>query len=124
MLKRESWLLASLALMAACSSKMDIQVIEYPGASKLASRDPGCAVAVYATDAGVPAGCVDVGDVFVGDTGWSIDCGSRRVVGEVEERACRVGADAVVVRELDDWNSSCHQVRARLLNCSAKEEAP
>ena len=114
-----------LALVAiGCSSEMAIQTVSRPNRPALAPRGPACTLPIYARDSSVDASCVEVGDVYVGDTGWSTDCGLERVRSLLREQACGFGADAAQIvshHEPSFFGSSCHQVRARLLVCKPEE---
>jgi hypothetical protein len=101
-----------------CSSKMDIQLIRYPEAAGLADRGDDCEMRLVDATAPLEGECRDVGDVFVGDTGFSVSCDEERVMGEIRTAACRLGADTAVVRRLGGMSSTCYQARARLLSCS------
>ena len=68
-----------------------------------------------------PAGCREVGDVFLGDSGYTTNCGQARAYDELLHQACLFGADAVqVVRayQSSPLSSTCYQVRARFLVCT------
>ncbi len=102
-----------------CSSKMDIQLIRYPEAAGLADRGEGCDLRFLDAAALIEhPECKDVGDVFVGNTGFSISCDEERVMGEIRLAACGLGADTAVVRRLRGTRSTCYEARARLLSCS------
>ena len=59
-----------------------------------------------------------VGDVFIGDTGWSISCGEERVRSDLELEACKLGGDVALVREVRDSHTSCYQARAVAYYCA------
>jgi hypothetical protein len=100
---------------------MDIQLIRYPEGAALSSRVDGCAVQLLGASTELADDCMDVGDVFVGDTGFSVNCGEGRVLGEIRAAACRLGADTAVVRRIGDVWSTCYQARARLLVCPSSQ---
>lgn len=86
---------------------------------------PDCSIPVHPPSKPLEPGCREVGDVFVGDTGWSTDCGRRRVAETIRVEGCRYGADAAQIvshHEPSFFGSTCHQVRARFLACDV--EAP
>jgi hypothetical protein len=64
----------------ACSSRMDLQAIRYPSAPELVPKATGCDVVLLSEDGAMSERCEAIGDVFVGDTGWSFDCGRDRVI--------------------------------------------
>jgi hypothetical protein len=73
-----------------------------------------------------PEGCVEIGDVYVGDRGAAAmsgsGCGREKVVGEIRAAACEIGADLAMMRHIKELRTSCYQARARLLRCD--DEAP
>lgn len=111
-----------------CSTQMDIQVIGRPDAAPLASRDRSCDIRMYETTDTPPPTCQEVGDVYVGDSGYSVDCDYDQVRERAREQACLFGADAIqeIRHQYPNFHSTCHQVRARLLRCDpvAAEEVP
>jgi hypothetical protein len=113
-----------LLALACLTPELDVQVIQYPGAPpRVAQRGlEECDVDLLAADHFALAGCRDIGDAFVGDTGSSNDCGQARVRRELRRVACRAGADAMVIRPIDDAFTDCFQARARLLVCEEPTE--
>jgi hypothetical protein len=109
------WLV--IGWVVGCSPAMDIQLIRYPEGAALSSSDDDCTVQLLGASAALADDCKDVGDVFVGDTGFSVGCDEERVLGEIRNAACRLGADTAVIRRIGDIWSTCYQARARLLMC-------
>jgi hypothetical protein len=112
--------LLPLGTVLACSSRMDVQLIRYPNAEG-AAKPEFCVneeVTVFEGSVLVPADCCAIGDVFIGDTIFSINCERERVLFEVRSAACRIGANAAAVRMVPDPLSNCYQVRAHLLSCA------
>jgi hypothetical protein len=111
--------------LAACA--VDVQTIRYPEAGDVAARPAGCEVRVVDWYRTPPEGCVDVGDVYVGDRGLAAfssgGCGRERVEGEIRAAACEIGADLAMVRHIKELRSNCYQARARLLRCRDGTEA-
>jgi hypothetical protein len=110
--------------MVGCSSEMAVQTVTRPNLPPLTPRAPACALTVYAMDHVLDASCVEVGDVYVGDTGFSTDCGLERVRDTIRAEACRYGADAAQIvshHAPTFFGSTCHQVRARFLVCKPEE---
>lgn len=110
--------LLSLVACACVTRDMDVQVIRYPGAPIPPRPGTGCDVDLLGEDHFELVHCRDIGDVFVGDTGSSVECGRARVRREIHREACRAGANAVVIRRIHDPNSDCYNARARLLLCT------
>ncbi len=112
--------------LLACSSTLEIQVIDYQSGAGLTPKDSDCEMVLYGENQPIPAGCIPVGDAFVGDTGGSSNCGYSRVKREMRKQACSFGADAArVVRHHKPsfFGSSCHQLRAQFLRCPQEGEA-
>jgi len=103
---------------------MDLQVIRYPSAPDPAPKGIGCDIVLLREGSPTAKRCQAIGDVFVGDTGWSISCAKDRVVRDIKNEACRSGADTITVRRLSDWQSSCYQARAQLLVCNLEGSKP
>ena len=117
-------MLLSGTLLAACSEEYMVQVIRQPDTPMLAQRDERCELTVYRARDTVPAGCREVGDVFVGDSGATWNCAEPRTLDEVRRQACLFGADAAQVVRVHPGSftgSSCDQVRARFLVCETHE---
>lgn len=102
----------------ACSSEMYIQPIRYPGMERT-PRPSACDIRFLAETATPDATCEAIGDVFVGDTGFSTNCDIIRVRGDVRRNACDLGGDTVTLRKVPDGISTCSQVRALVYRCAA-----
>jgi len=109
---------ASSVLALGCSSTMATQVIRYSAEELHELPTPACEVSLVESHLDVPEHCTAIGDVFVGDTGWSIDCGKDRVLRDIRAELCKLGADLASVRKLDDGHSTCYQARAIAYRCS------
>ena len=124
---RAGWLIGTWLLLAwGCSSKMDVFTIRRPDSVPRPAKPMGCALQVHPPEYRFPSGCREVGDVFVGDNGWSVDCGRDRVYRLVRDEACVFGADAAqIINQYgpDFGGSWCHEVRARFMECEEQEAA-
>jgi hypothetical protein len=112
-----------LLLLAAsgCSGTFAVHLVTQPDAGALTPHAEGCDVQLYEQTESPPSDCREVGDVFLGDTGYTTNCGRERAREELLHQACRFGADAVqIVRayESSPLSSTCYQVRARFLVCT------
>ena len=97
---------------------MTIQPIDYGRRSVNAQQPgPGCAVRFVRSSLDVPDGCVAVGDVFVGDGGFSIQCGEQRVIAAMEQEVCKLGGELALIRRIEDPESTCYQARAIAYHC-------
>jgi hypothetical protein len=125
--RRASWLIGSLLLLSfGCSKTMDVFSIRHPSSVPRPAKPAGCALEVHPESYRFPPECREVGDVFIGDNGWSYDCGWDRVRERVRDEACAFGADAAQIvnhYEPDFFGSTCHEVRARFMECGHAEAA-
>lgn len=111
-----------LTTCGACSRTIEVQVIPYPWVAQLRPKSADCTVPIYREGDSVPKTCSDVGDVFVGDTGYTTGCGLDRMLDEVRVQTCLYGADAAQVMRMQEpsfFGSSCYEIRARFLKCPA-----
>lgn len=117
--------LVLLAAVTGCSETLAVHVVTQPDAGALRPRGDACAPHIYAQEDAVPSECGEVGDIFLGDTGFTTNCGRERVLDELRRETCSFGANAAqIVRAHDagSYGSSCYQVRARLLVCGRDDE--
>jgi hypothetical protein len=108
-------------VVSGCSTAMEIQTVARPHLRDLQAREPDCDLVIYEISEQIDPSCEEVGDVFVGDTGFTMDCGWDQVIDAVRREACTFGADAAQIvahHEPSFTGSTCHQVRARLVVCS------
>jgi S1-C subfamily serine protease len=100
-------------LTASCAPSVKYQALQ-PAAPPKGLADP---VDVYVDDSKIPPGVTLLGELRVGDSGFSTGCDLNTVMSIVKDKARSVGADAVyVVRVTEpDFSSTCYRVRARLL---------
>ena len=115
----------SCVAVAACA--LDVQTIRYPEAAGVPARPADCDVRVIDWYRTPPEGCVEIGDVYVGDRGaatmsWG-GCGRAKVESEIRAAACGIGADVAMVRHIKELRTSCYQARARLLRCAPDQAA-
>jgi hypothetical protein len=109
----------ALAFIVGCGPR--VRVTPDPAAG-LTPRDDGeCDARVLREQDPVEPGMVEVGDVFVGDSGFTVNCGRARMTEELRRQACRYGADAVriTLTHQPDFNSTCIRFDAKLLKRSA-----
>ena len=113
-------LAAGLALLAAaCTSDMNITVTRLPAADGVVAAGPHCAPESLDAEQAQTRACVALGEVFVGDTGRSWNCGRERVEVDLVSVACSVGANALQLEPV--LTSGCYQARAQLLACPEGE---
>ena len=114
-----------LLVAIGCSAPFAVHLVRQPDAGPLTPRGDGCGADLYEQAETPPASCREVGDVFLGDSGYTTNCGRARAHDELLDQACRFGADAVqIVRayESSPISSSCYQVRARFLVCTRDDD--
>jgi hypothetical protein len=92
----------------------------------LVAKPPDCELDVYEpgllpADHSLPV----VGDIYIHDTSFTVNCGKTRIRQLLHQRACEAGADAIeIYREsAPDLLSSCYRVKARLIRYPDEEEA-
>ena len=118
---RIAWAIATA--LAVCGCAANVQTVARPDAPLRAAKPPSCQLPVHPADRRLGPACVEIGDVYVGDTGFTTDCGWNRALEIVRQEACRFGADAAQIvahHEPSFWGSTCHQVRARFLVCATE----
>lgn len=111
-----TWLLALLWIGCA----PEIQVVRYEDHFAGAAKPPDCVVRVYAAAEAAPESCEQVADVFVGESGSTTGCGAEEMIDHLRQQTCLAGADAAQIIRVSPpaGDSSCHQVRGRLLRCT------
>ncbi len=113
-MKAGDFLAASLAaLLAGCAPAVTYVPLKPAGPPKdLAER-----IDVFVDDREIPEGVSVVGEVRVGDTGFSTGCDLNSVIALVKDKARAAGADAVYLARVvePDFTSTCYRVTARLL---------
>src|SRR5262249_28921557 len=105
--------LVALVAVFACTRRLQVHVIAQADRGTPAPRPDTCEARWYEATEPLAASCREIGDVFVGDTGWTFDCAAERVRAEVRRQACLFGADAVQVihdEEPSLFGSSCEQI--------------
>lgn len=99
-------------LLSGCSStvKYDNSLPETTNLSK----DSNCNLDIAIPPNNLQGSLSKAGDVFIGDSGFSLDCGWDTVMQKLRGKACSVGADAVQVTSVKppDFFSTCYRVDA------------
>jgi len=99
-------------LVAGCSPA--VQHIKYE-ASLRAPKASDCHPDVYERGVAVERPYELIGEVWIHDTGFSVDCGRDVVRATMRERACETGADGIVVAKESfphPLGSTCYRVKA------------
>lgn len=89
-------------------------------------RDLIAPVDVYIDEREIPRGATVIGQVHVGDTGFSVGCGYHAVLSIVKDKAREVGADAAYLARVlhPDILSTCYRITARLLQYPSTATRP
>lgn len=123
-MRLRTWACLFAVAASGCTTTLEVQTIVRPEWQSFVAHPEECAFTVYWDDHRFAPSCREIGDVFVGDTGFSVDCGWDRVMETVRSEACRVGAQAGQIvrhREPELFGSACDQVRARLVVCEHED---
>jgi len=61
------------AALAVCGCAANVQTVTRPGSPPRAAKGPDCRLQIHPADRRLDPSCQEIGDVFVGDTGLTID---------------------------------------------------
>ena len=114
---RAGW---ALLLLAALGCQYDVQTVARPGERARTPKRVGCTLELHPPGYRFDPACREIGDVYVGDTGWTTDCDLEKARETIRAEGCRFGADAAQIvadHEPTAFGSWCHQVRARFMLC-------
>ena len=78
----------------------------------------GCPLDIYERGQVIERANERIGEVWIHDTAFSVDCGQEVVRGLMRDKACKNGADAVAVLKESFpslWTSTCYRVKAYFL---------
>ena len=98
-------------IMAACSPAVFVH------ADKTAEPLPeNCSPVFLELGTPVPANAFRIAEVYVGDSGFSINCGKDNAREAVRKQACKAGADIVSIVSVSEPNflSDCYRIKAQL----------
>jgi hypothetical protein len=93
-----------------------VQHIQYR--HDIPARQLGCPLDIYGRDQVIERANEQIGEVWIHDSGFSVDCGQEVVRGLMRDKACKNGADAVAVLKEsfpNFWTSTCYRVKAHFL---------
>ena len=113
----------ALVLLVSCSRQLAVYPIDY----EMVPKEPvaaGCKAGLLYQSEGLSGDCIPVGDVFVGDTGWSTSCDWERVTTRLAIEACQLGGNMALVREVEDPTLTCYQARALVFRCPTDAKTP
>lgn len=106
-------IIAALFVLSSCSPKISTNLSKsYP------SLDYKQEVAVIDLDQAEPAGSEVLGQVKIGDSGFSTNCGYEVVIEKAKLEARKAGGNAIKIIEHQQpsaFGSSCHRITAKIL---------
>lgn len=78
--------------------------------------DPEIKILVINQDEKLPENSQFIGDLKVGDSGFSTDCGYTKVIDEAKETARKTGANLIYLTQVKkpDLASTCYRIKAKL----------
>jgi hypothetical protein len=130
---RMGWIsVCALGMSCAGSPNLVVQVTQYPE-FKTRQRVQSCgaklaesSVEILTVEDAIPDGCVQVGDIFIGDSGWSRGCEPRDLTDRLRLAACQREVSTVKVLHLTEPydDSYCYQLRAGMLMCESESGEP
>lgn len=107
------FILAGILLLSSCAPKVTTTLSKsYP---PLDYRDE---IKLYGINDPVPSNSVEIGNVRIGDTGFSVDCGWEVVTKKAMEAARKAGGNALKITKHTPpsvFGSSCHNIVATIL---------
>lgn len=109
-------ILAGLAVgLGGCGMRVDVTKTD---AGRLATpREEGCSVRFFNDTASLPATCEARARVTLGDTGFSVSCGTGDARRHLRRLACEVAGDTVVTKSRNNSMSTCIGMEATILRC-------
>lgn len=101
-----------LIFLYSCSPKINSTIIN----SGYSSLDPEIDVIVLQSGETPPKDSEYIGDLKIGDSGFSTDCGYDRVIHDAKNTCRKNGANFLEIIELmePDFMSSCYRLRAKM----------
>ena len=121
-------LLISISLLStvlfSCSPAVNVKLAKQYDPSEYAGSISHTQVEVYPQNKTCPSEAVTMGNIFVGEAGFTVDCGYNKVVEIARMRAAKIGANAICIdrHRRPSMASSCHQIWGRMLYESDSEE--
>lgn len=116
------FLLCAMALTFGCSSTVSKKLV-----SK--NRQPlpnGIRIFVFNESDPEPPGLELIGDIKIGDSGFTTDCGYTVVLEHAKTAARNAGADVIKITEVikPDWiESTCYRLKAKIYSSGTNESA-
>lgn len=105
-------------VLIACSSNISLKIVKnYP------TLDYRKEVFVIELSQQVPDSAEMIGQIRIGDSGFSINCGYDKVIQEAKFEARKIGGNAIKILEHKRPSvvgSSCHRIKANILRIQEK----
>ena len=111
-MKTLSLLLVLCIALSSCSPKIKSNLVT----NNAQPLDSNTEVLIIKQQETIPEKSVLVGDLKIGDTGFSTDCGYTKVVEDAKETARKSGANLIFLTEVKEPNfgSSCYRIKAKM----------
>lgn len=105
-------LVGVLILFYSCSPKVNSRLAN----STYPKLDPNTEVIVLASDEKVPDKSDFIGELKIGDSGFSTDCGYKKVMQEAKDEARQNGANLLEIVQIKEPNfgSTCYRLKAKM----------
>lgn len=110
---KKIFVLAALLLFVSCATSVSTKLAnnQLPA---LSQQDP---IYVLDENENLPANSQFIGDIKIGDSGFTTDCGYNKVVDDATATARKAGANIVKIVKLKDptlWGSTCYRLNAKI----------
>lgn len=110
---KKLFILPALLLFTSCATSISTKLSQHNYAA-LPEQDP-----IYILDENdnLPANSQFIGDIKIGDSGFTTDCGYNKVINDATATARKSGANIVQIVELKDpslLGSTCYRIKARI----------
>jgi hypothetical protein len=101
-----------LLILQSCSPKIRTNLSN----TNFQSLEPNSKILILTEDETVPENSNFVGELKIGDTGFSSDCGYTKVMEEAKKEAMKSGANLIQLIEVIEPNfgSTCYRIKAKL----------
>ena len=111
-MKRNLILLTILSVIISCSPKIRSSITD----SSFVALDETTEVIIL-DNKEVPENSKYIGDLKIGDTGFSTDCSYNKVISDAKIEARKSGGNLIQITELKEptkWGSTCYRIKAKI----------
>lgn len=112
-MKRLVFLIVTSALLVSCSTSVSTKIVN-KNFQKLENSSP---IIVLDEKEEVPNSSDLIGDLKIGDSGFTTDCGYDKVIADATNAARNAGANIIKITELkkpSTFGSTCYRIKAKL----------